>query len=113
MSSSRSDEATPNICSDALAEPAVDVRDLVKEFSTATGILVAVNGVSMRVYPGEVYGLLGANGAGKTTTLRMMLGLQRPTSGTVRIAGFDVATQPIEVKRRVSLVSSSSGRISG
>ena len=88
---------------------AVDVRDLYKEFATATGTLLAVNGVSMQVYPGEVYGLLGANGAGKTTTLRMMLGLQRPTSGTVRIAGFDAATDPIEVKRSVSLVSSSSG----
>jgi sodium transport system ATP-binding protein len=109
MPASSPDDVIPDHCADAAAEPAVDVRDLVKEFSTTAGTLVAVNGVSMQVYPGEVYGLLGANGAGKTTTLRMMLGLQRPTSGTVRIAGFDVAVQPIEVKRRVSLVSSSSG----
>ncbi|MFN9233366.1 MAG: ABC transporter ATP-binding protein [Planctomyces sp.] len=109
MPPSSPDDVIPDHCADAAAEPAVDVRDLVKEFSTTAGTLVAVNGVSMQVYPGEVYGLLGANGAGKTTTLRMMLGLQRPTSGTVRIAGFDVAVQPIEVKRRVSLVSSSSG----
>jgi ABC-2 type transport system ATP-binding protein/sodium transport system ATP-binding protein len=96
-------------CSAEIARPAVDVRDLVKEFPSASGTVLAVNGVSMQVYPGEVYGLLGANGAGKTTTLRMMLGLQRPTSGTVCIAGYDAATQPLEIKRSVSLVSSSSG----
>jgi ABC-2 type transport system ATP-binding protein/sodium transport system ATP-binding protein len=107
--------ASPEPAADAVirragaGQAAVDVQDLVKEFATATGTLLAVNGVSMQVYPGEVYGLLGANGAGKTTTLRMMLGLQRPTSGTVRIAGFDAAADPIEVKRSVSLVSSSSG----
>lgn len=109
MPPSSTDDVIPDVFCDTAAQPAVAVRDLVKEFSTATGTLVAVNGVTLQVYPGEVYGLLGANGAGKSTTLRMMLGLQRPTSGTVRIAGFDVSAQPIEVKRRVSMVSSSSG----
>ena len=105
------DSSTPaaTACSAEIARPAVDVRDLVKEFPSASGTVLAVNGVSMQVFPGEVYGLLGANGAGKTTTLRMMLGLQRPTSGTVCIAGYDAATQPLEIKRSVSLVSSSSG----
>jgi len=105
------DSSTPaaSACSAEIARPAVDVRDLVKEFPSASGTVLAVNGVSMQVFPGEVYGLLGANGAGKTTTLRMMLGLQRPTSGTVCIAGYDAATQPLEIKRSVSLVSSSSG----
>ncbi|MEI7700519.1 MAG: ATP-binding cassette domain-containing protein [Planctomycetia bacterium] len=87
----------------------VDVRHLVKTFPSASGTVLAVNNVSLQVFPGEVYGLLGANGAGKTTTLRMMLGLQQPTSGTVQMAGFDVATDPLEVKRHVSLVSASSG----
>jgi len=109
MSASPEPPAVAVIRPASAGQAAVDVRDLVKEFATATGTLLAVNGVSMQVYPGEVYGLLGANGAGKTTTLRMMLGLQRPTSGTVRIAGFDAAADPIEVKRSVSLVSSSSG----
>lgn len=87
----------------------VDVRHLVKTFPSVSGTVMAVNDLSLQVFPGEVYGLLGANGAGKTTTLRMMLGLQQPTSGTVRMAGFDVATQPLDVKRNVSLVSASSG----
>ena len=88
---------------------AVDVQHLVRTFSSAAGIVRAVNGVTLQVQPGEVYGLLGANGAGKTTTLRMMMGLLAPTSGTVRMAGFDVATQPLEVRRNVTLVSASSG----
>lgn len=109
MISPDSSTSAATACSAEIARPAVDVRDLVKEFPSASGTVLAVNGVSMQVFPGEVYGLLGANGAGKTTTLRMMLGLQRPTSGTVCIAGYDAATQPLEIKRSVSLVSSSSG----
>ncbi len=88
---------------------AVDVRHLVRKFATQSGEVVAVNDVSIQVHAGEVFGLLGANGAGKTTTLRMMLGLLPPTSGTVTMAGYDVAKFPLEVKRRVSLVSASSG----
>jgi sodium transport system ATP-binding protein len=91
------------------ADAVIDVRDLVKRFPTAAGDVLAVNGVTMQVSAGEVYGLLGANGAGKTTTLRMMLGLLKPTSGTARIAGFDVAKFPEDVKRNMALVSASAG----
>ncbi len=89
--------------------PAIDVRDLVKKFTTPAGEVVAVNGVTLTVQAGEIVGLLGANGAGKTTTLRMILGLMTPTSGTARIAGFDVATHPEDVKRNIALVSASAG----
>lgn len=89
--------------------PVIDVRDLVRKFPSASGEVLAVNGVSLQVSAGEVFGLLGANGAGKTTTLRMMLGLLRPTSGTARIAGFDVSEQPEAVKRNIALVSASAG----
>jgi ABC-2 type transport system ATP-binding protein len=66
---------------------AIEVRDLVKRF----GNLTAVNGLSFDVAPGTIFGLLGRNGAGKTTTLEACVGLTKPTSGTVRVAGLDPA----------------------
>jgi ABC-2 type transport system ATP-binding protein len=65
--------------------PPIEVRGLVKHY----GDLVAVGGVDLTVLPGDVFGYLGPNGAGKTTALRMMLGLIRPTAGTVRLFGRD------------------------
>jgi ABC-2 type transport system ATP-binding protein len=65
--------------------PPVEVRGLVKRY----GELAAVDGVDLTVHGGDVYGYLGPNGAGKTTSLRMMLGLIRPTAGTVRLFGRD------------------------
>lgn len=73
------------------------------------GKIVAVDGLSFTVHPGEVYGLLGPNGAGKTTTLRMILGLLKPTSGYAEIDGLRSDTAPDEVKRRMGLVSASAG----
>jgi len=99
----------PNAASFSRESHVIDVVDLVKRFPSATGDVIAVNGVSLQVSHGEVFGLLGANGAGKTTTLRMILGLLRPTSGSARIAGYDVATNPEEVKRCIALVSASAG----
>jgi sodium transport system ATP-binding protein len=88
----------------------IEVRQLSKRFPlSGGGDLTAVDDVSFHVGAGEVYGLLGPNGAGKTTTIRMILGLLRPTSGEATIAGFSSATHPDEVKRRVGLVSASSG----
>jgi ABC-2 type transport system ATP-binding protein/sodium transport system ATP-binding protein len=88
----------------------IEVRELTKRFPLSGGAdLLAVDRVSFAVRPGEVYGLLGPNGAGKTTTIRMILGLLKPTSGEASIAGFTSAEQPDEVKRRVGLVSASSG----
>ena len=65
--------------------PPIEVRGLVKRY----GELTAVGGVDLTVQTGDVYGYLGPNGAGKTTSLRMMLGLIRPTEGTVRLFGRD------------------------
>lgn len=61
--------------------------------------------MSLHVEPGEIIGFLGSNGAGKTTTLRMLTTLLKPTSGSARVAGFDVATQPVEVRRHIGYVS--------
>jgi daunorubicin resistance ABC transporter ATP-binding subunit len=79
--------------------PAVEAIDLVKHF----GETRAVDGVSFVVPEGSVLGLLGPNGAGKTTLVRMLTTLSVPTSGTGRVAGFDILAQPREVRRSMGL----------
>ena len=79
--------------------PAIEAIELVKCF----GDNRAVDGVSFSVPQGSVLGLLGPNGAGKTTTVRMMTTLSQPTSGTARVAGYDVRTQPDMVRRNMGL----------
>jgi ABC-2 type transport system ATP-binding protein len=79
---------------------AIEVIALEREFK---GGLKAVDGIDLAVAPGEVYGFLGPNGAGKTTTVRMLVTLLRPTGGHARVAGFDVATQPAQVRRRIGV----------
>ncbi len=73
----------------------IEVQGLTKVYDR----FVAVDGVTFDVRPGEIYGFLGPNGAGKTTTIRMLIGLLRPTGGTIRICGFDLAAQPEEAKQ--------------
>lgn len=80
-------------------DPAIEAIDLVKRFGDET----AVDGVSFAVPPGTVLGLLGPNGAGKTTTVRMMTTLTEPTSGTARVAGYDVGAEPDRVRRHMGL----------
>jgi ABC-2 type transport system ATP-binding protein len=72
----------------------IETQALVKRY----GDKLAVNNVSLEVQAGEVFGFLGPNGAGKTTTIKMIVGLLQPTSGTVRVAGYDVQTQPLLAK---------------
>jgi len=79
---------------------AVEAVDLVKRFGDNT----AVDGVNFVVPRGTVLGLLGPNGAGKTTTVRMLTTLSRPTSGTGRVAGYDVLQQPEMVRRSMGLI---------
>jgi ABC-2 type transport system ATP-binding protein len=81
----------------------VDASEVVKDY----GNVRALAGLSLRVMPGEVYGLLGPNGAGKTTTLRILSGLDSPTSGTVRVVGYDPVTEGVEVKKRTGYVAES------
>jgi sodium transport system ATP-binding protein len=77
--------------------------------SKSYGDFAAVRSLSLRVAEGEVYVLLGANGAGKTTALRCLATLLAPTAGTARIAGYDAATQPLEVRRRLGFLAASMG----
>jgi len=77
-----------------MPETLIETRDLVKRY----GDKVAVNNVSFDVYSGEVFGFLGPNGAGKTTTIKMIVGLLQPTSGAVKVAGYDVQTQSMLAK---------------
>jgi len=75
----------------------IEVQDLTKSF----GDNIAVNHLSFTVNKGEILGFLGPNGAGKTTTMRILTGFMPATSGTARVAGFDVFTDSIEVRRRI------------
>jgi len=75
----------------------IEIENLVKHF----GPLAAVDGLSFRVGTGEVLGFLGPNGAGKSTTMKMITGFVTPTSGSIRVCGLDVATDPIKVKEAI------------
>jgi ABC-2 type transport system ATP-binding protein len=79
---------------------AIEADRLEREFK---GGVRAVGGVDLAIAPGEVYGFLGPNGAGKTTTVRMLVTLLRPTGGSARVAGHDVATEPDAVRRRIGV----------
>ena len=78
----------------------IDVSDLTKLY----GELVAVDALSFRVSPGEVLGLVGPNGAGKTTTLRSLVGIVRPTRGTITIGGHDLERDPVAAKRLLAFM---------
>jgi ABC-2 type transport system ATP-binding protein len=86
---------------DVMSTAAIEAIDLVKRFGAVDK--PAVDGVSFMVPSGTVLGLLGPNGAGKTTTVRMMTTLTKPTSGTARVAGYDVRTEPDHVRRHIGL----------
>ena len=79
----------------------IEVRHLTRRF----GQFVAVDDVSFDVRRGEIFGFLGSNGAGKSTTIRMLCGLLEPTSGSARVGGIDVTSDPEGVKRRIGYMS--------
>ncbi len=78
----------------------IETTDLTKKY----GDFTAVDSLNLKVREGEVFGLLGPNGAGKTTTILMLLGLTEPTSGEVRVLGFDPTRQPLSVKSRAGYI---------
>jgi len=78
----------------------IEITNLTKNF----GSFRAVDGLSLKVEPGEIFGFLGPNGAGKTTTVKILSGIMRPTSGSVSVAGFDVGERPLEAKRAMAYI---------
>ena len=78
----------------------IELRSLTKRYGSFT----AVNAVDLDVPRGELFGFLGPNGAGKTTTLRMIAGILRPSSGSVRIANIDLAADPVAAKQKLGFI---------
>ena len=85
----------------AVDAPAIEVEGLTKVF----GQKKVVDGLSLRVRRGEIFGFLGPNGSGKTTTIRMLCGLLTPTAGRGACLGYDILTQQEEIKRRVGYMT--------
>src|SRR4051795_1189299 len=90
---------------------AIEVHELCRTYRSWKGIVrrrrtevEALRGISFEVEAGELFGLLGPNGAGKTTTIKILTPLLRPSAGSARVLGFDPASQPGEIRRRIGHV---------
>ena len=87
----------------------IETRGLTKEFRSGKKTVTAVKGLDLQITAGEMVALLGPNGAGKSTTLRMLTSLLEPTSGRAEVAGFDVRTQPAQVRSRIGYIGQGNG----
>src|SRR5207342_2103898 len=101
--SSRPRSITP--VSDTIVAPAIDVREVTRVYSAKPKDVTALAGVDLLVEPGTFFGLLGPNGAGKTTLIKIMTTLLMPTTGTVKVFGFDVATDAKKIRRIMNMVA--------
>lgn len=81
----------------------IEIKNLTRRF----GHVMAVDGVSLSIPKGQIFGYLGPNGAGKTTTVKMLTGMLQPDAGTATVAGFDIQSDAMEVKRRLGYVPES------
>ena len=84
--------------------PVVEASGVSKQYGSVT----ALDGLDLKIMPGEIYGLLGPNGAGKTTMIKIIAGLIEPSSGSVRVLGLEPSSHPVEVKASVGYVSEAS-----
>jgi ABC-2 type transport system ATP-binding protein len=89
----------------------IEAVALRRTYKTTTGVIrrkplevEAVRGIDFEVRQGQLFGLLGPNGAGKTTTIKMLITLLLPTGGEARVLGYDVATHPREIRKRIGYV---------
>ena len=88
----------------------IHVRNLSKHYADLRrGRFVALDNVTFDAVPGQIYGLLGPNGAGKTTALRVLSTVLRPTSGTASVNGYDVVSQPSQVRHQIGFMSANTG----
>ena len=92
------DRTATTITSDHPA-PVIHLQNLVKRY----GDHIAVAGIDLEIYAGEIFGILGPNGAGKTTTLEMIEGLRIPDRGSIRVAGLDAVGQSDRVRRIIGV----------
>jgi drug efflux transport system ATP-binding protein len=92
-----------------MTEPAWTDAVVAEGLRKVFGSLVAVEGLTMTIRRGEVFGFLGPNGSGKTTTIRMLCGLIEPTAGTAVVAGYDVRRDPEQIRRRIGYMSQKFG----
>lgn len=79
----------------------IETQDLTKTFKT----VLAVDGLTLQIQPGEIFGLLGPDGAGKTTTIRLLAAIMDPTAGWARVAGFDTVSEPESIKQRIGYMA--------
>ncbi|HSE41334.1 MAG TPA: ATP-binding cassette domain-containing protein [Acidobacteriota bacterium] len=93
-----------------MSETAIETINLSKHYlDKSRGVVAAVRNVSFQCSYGEIVGLLGPNGAGKTTTLRMLATVLQPTSGTAKVAGFDVKDQSLDVRKKLGFLTGGTG----
>ncbi|MFH1474605.1 MAG: ABC transporter ATP-binding protein [Chloroflexota bacterium] len=85
--------------------PAIEARSLRRIYKSKPNPVTALDGVDLEIPAGELFGLLGPNGAGKTTLIKILTTLLLPTSGTARVAGFDVVTETARIRRVMNMVS--------
>src|SRR5580765_1120747 len=89
----------------ASTPPAIQVEAVRRVYAAKSGPVVALDGVDLEVYQGELFGLLGPNGAGKTTLIKILTTLLAPTGGVCYVDGLDVVKQSNEVRSRINMVS--------
>jgi len=82
-----------------MRESVIELKNIEKSY----GPTKAVNGISMTISKGEIFGIIGANGAGKTTTMEIMMGLRTPDTGSVRMLGLDVLKNPVALKNKIGI----------
>jgi sodium transport system ATP-binding protein len=99
-------DAAPAFIIETRSNQMIEAHQLGKQFrDKKRGLIRAVDGISFRCEPGRIYGLLGVNGAGKTTTLRMLATILGPTSGTARVAGYDIGREAQQVRASIGFLS--------